>query len=107
MGDRNDPQLPSEERRGGAAGPRINVRRGIQGAIGVAAVILFFTAPRSIDRRLLLSGMAAVVVLVDLVMLFRGDIDYTHFQSREWSFRVNAALLVLAIVWFAWVYTGR
>lgn len=97
----------AEARKPRTAGPRLNVRNGIQGGILVALLILFFTAPPSADRQLLLLGAATAVGAVDLVMLLRGDMEYTHFQSRQWSIRINAALLALAIVVFALVYTGR
>lgn len=97
----------TEARKPRAAGPRLMVRNVIQGGILVTLLILFFTAPDFLDRQLLLIGAAMVVGVVDLVMLLRGDMEYTHFQSRDWSIRINAVLLALAIVVFALVYTGR
>jgi len=86
---------------GGAAGPRVNVRKGIQAAVLVLTVLLVFVVPIGVDRRMLLFGAMVFVVTVDLVMLLRGDLTYTHFQSRDWSFRVNAVLLAIALVLFA------
>ena len=85
---------------GGAAGPRVNVRKGIQGALLVAALIVVFTAPSTLDRRLFLFGAVVMVVILDLVMLARGDLEYTHFQNRTWSFRINAVLLLIGVVLF-------
>ena len=92
---------PAEIRRGGAAGPRLNVRKGIQGALLVGALLILFTAPAALDRRQFIFGTMVAVVVVDLVMLLRGDLDYTHFHSREWSFRINSILLAIALVLFA------
>ena len=89
-------------RKGGAAGERVSLRRGLQGGILVAFLIVLFTTTNWVDYRPLLFGTTIVVVTVDLLMLWRGDLDYTHFQSREWSFRINGLLLLLAVGLFAW-----
>lgn len=94
-------------KKGGAAGPRLNLRKGIQTAILVAALIVVFTAPRTLDRRMFIFGAMVAVVAIDLVMLLRGDLDHTHFHSREWSFRINAVLLAIAVVLFALAYIER
>ena len=107
MSDEQHLHESTEARKPRTAGPRLRVRNGIQGGILVVLLVLFFTAPGSLDRQLLLIGLAVAVVVVDLVMLLRGDMEYTHFQSRDWSIRINAVLLAIAIVVFALVYTGR
>ena len=89
-----------QPRMGGASGPKVNVRKGIQGALAVAALLIVFTAPATLDRRLFLFGAVIAVVVVDLIMLSRGDLDYTHFQDRTWSFRINIVLLAIGLVLF-------
>ena len=94
---------PSEYgRKGGAAGSRVHIRRGLQGGILVGFLILLFTSPTWLDRRPFIFGTVIVVVMIDLLMLWRGDLDYTHFQSRAWSLRVNSILLAIAVGLFAW-----
>ena len=83
--------------KGGAAGPRANVRKGLQLGVLVVFLIILFTGPAGLDRRAFIFGTMIVVVVVDLIMLWRGDLTYTHFGSREWSFRVNAILLAIAL----------
>ena len=107
----SDPKTTKEEptqiRKGGASGPKVNVRKGIQGFVLVAFLIFFFLAPPSLDRRVFIFGTIIVVVLIDLFMLWRGDLDYTHWESRTWSFRMNLGMLVLAVGLFALALTQR
>ncbi|MBW3594394.1 MAG: hypothetical protein KY391_02360 [Actinobacteria bacterium] len=91
----------ARHRAGGAAGPGLNVRKGIQGALLVATLLMVFVVRTGIDSRAVIFGAMVLVVVIDLVMLVRGDLVYTHFQSREWSFRMNAILLSVALVLFA------
>ena len=97
---------PTQIFKGGAYGRRLNVRKGIQGFVLVAFLIILFTSP-SLDRRAFIFGTMIIVVAVDLVMLLRGDLDWTHFQSRQWSFRINLVLLTIAVVLFAVALTDR
>lgn len=98
---------PTQITRRGAYGPKANVRKGIQGAILVAFLIILFTRPGEMDARAFIFGTMILVVAVDLVMLWRSDLHYTHFQSRTWSFRINAAFLAIAIGLFALALTDR
>ncbi len=98
---------PTQITKGGAYGPRANVRKGIQIFVLVAFLIILFTAPPSLERRVFIFGTMIVVVLVDLIMLWRSDLVYTHFQDRTWSFRVNFVLLALAVGLFALALTDR
>lgn len=107
MSDDTERDEPTEARRGGAAGPGLNVRKRIQAAVLAVSLIVVFTAPVTLDRRQFIFGVMVLVIVIDLVMLLRDDLDYTHFQSRDWSFRINAGLLAVAIVLFALAYTGR
>ena len=93
--------------RGGASGPKVNLRKGLQAAVLVGFLIILFTAPPELDRRAFIFGTMIVVVFVDLMMLWRGDLDWTHFQSKKWSYRVNLVLLALAIGLFAFALTDR
>ncbi len=101
MTDKQNSGDRSEFRKGGAAGPRVNVRKGIQTAVLVFVLFLVFVVPVEVDRRALLFGAMVLVVTVDLAMLLRGDLTYTHFESRDWSFRVNAVLLAIALILFS------
>ena len=96
---------PTQIQKGGAHGPRANLRKGIQGFVLVAFLIIFFLAPPELDRRVFIFGTIIVVVLIDLFMLWRGDLDYTHWESRTWSFRMNLGMLVLAVGLFALALT--
>lgn len=98
---------PTEIRKGGAAGPRANVRKRIQAFVLVAFFVILFTSPPSLDRRQFIFGTMILVVVIDLVMLWRADLDYTHFHDRTWSFRVNFVLLALAVGLFALALTDR
>jgi hypothetical protein len=98
---------PAQIRRGGASGPKVNLRKGIQGFVLVAFLIFFFIGPPSLDRRVFIFGTIVVVVLIDLFMLWRGDLDYTHWESRTWSFRLNLGMLALAVVLFGYALTDR
>ena len=107
----SDPKTRKEEGaepiRGGASGPKANLRKGLQAFVLVAFLIVLFTAPSGLDRRAFIFGTMIVVVFVDLVMLWRGDLDWTHFQSKQWSYRVNLVLLALAVGLFAFALTDR
>lgn len=96
-----------EIRRGGASGPKVNVRKGIQGFVLVAFLIFFFIGPPSLDRRVFIFGTIIVVVLIDLFMLWRGYLDYTHWESRTWSYRMNIGMLVLAVGLFVYALSDR
>jgi hypothetical protein len=98
---------PTQITRGGASGRRLNLRKGIQAFVLVAFFIILFTGPASLDRRAFIFGTMILVVLVDLVLLLRGDLDWTHFQSRQWSLRINLAMLAIAIALFALALTDR
>ena len=100
MSDKESTKDTTYPRKGGATGPGLNVRKGIQGAVLVATLLMLFVVPIGVDRRTFIFGAMVVVVSVDLVMLLRGDLTYTHFQSRDWSFRINAVLLAVALVLF-------
>ena len=106
MSEKEAAREAPEARRGGAAGPGLNVRKGIQGAILVATLLVIFVVPIAVDRRTFIFGAMVVVVAVDLAMLLRGDLTYTHFQSRDWSFRINAVLLAIALVLFVTTLLG-
>ena len=94
---------PSEYGRyGGASGPKVNLRRGLQAGILVGLLIFLFTSPGWVDRRSVLFGAMIVVVTIDLLMVWRGDLDFTHFQSRTWSLRINLFLLAVAVGLFVW-----
>ena len=99
--------VTAEIRKGGASGRRADLRKGLQAFVLVAFLIILFTAPPGLDRRAFIFGTMIVVVLVDLVMLWRGDLDWTHFQSKKWSYRVNLVLLGLAVALFALALTDR
>ena len=94
-------------RKGGASGPRVTLRKKIQAGLLVGILLFLFTGPASIERRPVLFGTMIVVVLVDLVMLWRGDLEWTHFQNRTWSLRINAILLAIAAAAFAYALTDR
>lgn len=98
---------PTQITKGGAYGRRLNVRKGIQGSVLVAFFIILFTGPSSLERRAFIFGTMILVVLVDLILLWRGDLDWTHFQSRQWSFRINLVLLAIALVLFGLALTDR
>ena len=98
---------PAQITRGGAHGPGVNLRKGIQAFVLVAFLIVLFTAPPSLDRRQFIFGTMIVVVAVDLVMLWRSDLEYTHFNDRTWSFRINLVLLALAVGLFGFALTDR
>lgn len=85
----------------------MNLRKGIQGAILVAFLIILFTRPVTMDARAFIFGTMILVVVVDLVMLWRSDLEYTHFQNRQWSFRINFAFLAIAVALFALALTDR
>lgn len=93
-------------RYGGAAGPGARFRRRFQITLLVGLAVVLFTNPELFDRRLLF-GLVMVVVAADLVMLWRGDLEFTHFQSREWSFRINFIQLVAAAILFTLALAGR
>jgi hypothetical protein len=60
--------------------------------------IYFLGRATTLGPRLRVAGaFTLAVVAVDLVMLWRGDLDYTHFESREWSFRINAIFGTIAV----------
>lgn len=98
---------PTQITKGGAYGRRLNVRKGIQAFVLVAFLIILFTGPSSLDRRSFIFGTMIIVVVVDLVMLLRGDLYWTHFQSRRWSFRINVVLLAIALALFGLALTDR
>ena len=97
---------PTQITKGGAYGRGLNVRKGIQGFVLVAFLIILFTSS-ALDRRAFIFGTMIIVVAVDLVMLLRGDLDWTHFQSRQWSFRINLVLLAIALALFTLALTDR
>jgi hypothetical protein len=92
--------------RGGASGPKANLRKGFQAFVLVAFLIILFTAP-GLNQRAFIFGTMILVVTVDLLMLWRGDLDWTHFQSKKWSYRVNLILLALAVGLFFFSLTDR
>lgn len=98
---------PTQIMKGGAYGRGLNVRKGIQGFVLVAFFIILFTGPSSLDRRAFIFGTMIIVVVVDLVMLLRGDLDWTHFHDRPWSIRINLVLLAIAVALFALALTDR
>lgn len=83
------------------------MRKGIQGSVLVGFFMILFTGPSTLDRRAFIFGTMILVVVVDLVMLLRGDLDWTHFQSRQWSFRINLVLLAIAAALFILALTDR
>jgi len=93
--------------RGGAEGPRVNLRKGIQLGVLVVFLAILFTDPFGLDPRTFIFGTMILVVVLDLLMLWRGDLTYTHFGSRVWSFRVNAVLLAIAVALFGLSLTDR
>lgn len=98
----------TEERRSyGAAGRARNFRK--FAGLGIVAATLFAMAYTDLRFYPGVAIFSAIVVLVamDLVLLWRGDLDYTHFQSRSWSYRFNGALLVVGLVGLALAATGR
>jgi hypothetical protein len=106
----SDPETKKDQSapmRGGASGPKANLRKGLQTFVLVAFLILLFTAPPELDRRAFIFGTIVVVVLIDLFMLWRGHLDYTHWESRTWSYRMNIGMLVLAVGLFLYALTER
>jgi hypothetical protein len=98
---------PTEIRKGGASGKRADLRKGLQAFVLVAFLILLFTVIPPADRRVYIFGTMILVVFVDLILLWRGDLDWTHFQSRQWSFRINVVLLAIAVALFTVALTDR
>ena len=91
----------------GAQGRARNFRK----FAGLAVVVVTLVALGYTDAKFYpgVTIFSAMIVLVamDLVLLWRGDLDYTHFQSRSWSYRFNGALMVVALVGLALSATGR
>ena len=98
----------TEERKGyGASGRARNFRKfaGL-GIVAATLLALGYTDLRFYPRVAIFSAIV-VLVSLDLVLLWRGDLDYTHFQNRSWSYRFNGGLLVVALVGLALAATGR
>ena len=93
----DEPKPSPARRRGGVRGARKGTRTAIDIGLAVAAIILLREATTLGERLRLAGAFTIALVAVDLVMLWRGDLDYTHFESREWSFRVNAIFAAIAI----------
>lgn len=91
----------------GAQGRARNFRKvaGL-GVVGTTLLALAFTDARFYPGVAIFSAMV-VLVAMDLVLLWRGDLDYTHFQSRPWSYRFNGVLVVVALVGLVLTATNR
>ena len=90
------PPAPAR-RRGGAQGPRKRVRTAIDIALVIVAIIVLKGATTLGPRLRVAGAFTLALVAVDVVMLWRGDLDYTHFESKRWSYRINAVLAAFAV----------
>jgi hypothetical protein len=87
----------SADRRWGAQGPRRKVRTFLQYAAFIPVLWAVNVRPGNLALAFYLGLAAALLAILDLVMLLRGDLEYTHFQSRDASFRVNGVFFVMGL----------
>ena len=87
----------SSNKEWGVRGPGRKLRTFLQFAIFIPVIWAVNTRPAELPIAFYLGLGAALLALVDLVMLLRGDLDYTHFQSRDVSFKVNGVLFILGM----------
>ncbi len=85
----------SSNRQWGVQGPGRKLRTFLQFAVFLPVIWAVNVRPGGLAVAFYLGLGAALLALIDLVMLLRGDLEYTHFQSRDASFRVNGVLFVL------------
>jgi hypothetical protein len=79
----------------GVHGPGRRLRTVLQFAVFIPVIWAVNVRPGGLAVAFYLGLGAALLALVDLVMLLRNDLEYTHFQSRDASFRVNGVLFLL------------
>ncbi|MGH2808767.1 MAG: hypothetical protein ACRDKT_15995 [Actinomycetota bacterium] len=89
------PKPSSSNKEWGVRGPGRKLRTFLQFAVFIPVIWAVNVRPGGLAVAFYLGFGAALLAVIDVVMLLRGDLDYTHFQSRDVSFKINAVLFML------------
>jgi hypothetical protein len=91
------PEPSSSNKEWGVRGRGRKLRTFLQFAIFIPVIWAVNVRPGGLPVSFYLGFGAALLAVIDMVMLLRGDLDYTHFQSRDTSFKINGVLFLLGL----------